>query len=216
MRKSNMTNVALAALALLASAPASAFAQAGHNHVGHVSESFRGTPDEAGLLPAAMAEAEIALQHARLAAGSEDLAAIKRHIGHVVHAVQPAEDSRGPGKGYGLLRAAEGVVDHIEMAAGADGASDALKTHASHVATAARNVVAWAQEVLEAAQDAEAATDAEAARGLAEGILATLEAIVDGTDADGDGRTSWGEGEGGLAQAAQHLDLLMKAEGGAD
>lgn len=209
------TPIALAAAATLALAlvPSSALAQAGHNHVKHVSESFRGTPDEAGLLATARAEAEIALQHARLAAGAEDLDAIKQHIGHVGHAVRPPEDGAGPGKGYGLLRAAEGVAAHIEMAAEADGAADAIKTHAEHVATAARNVVAWAESVLEKAHEVESATDAAQAHGLAEVILAALEAVVDGKDADEDGRTSWREGEGGLAQAEQHLELLLKAEG---
>lgn len=205
---------AAAALAFaFALAPASAQAQAGHDHVKHVSESFRGTPDEAGLLATARAEAEIALQHARLAAGSEELDAIKRHIGHVVHAVKPPEDEGGPGKGYGLLRAAEGVFEHVAMAAEAEGASDALKTHAEHVATAVANAGEWAESVLEKAQEVESAMDAAQAHGLAEEILAALEAIVNGKDADGDGRVSWGEGEGGLAQASQHLELLLKAEG---
>lgn len=209
------TPVALVATAAFALAlvPSSALAQAGHNHVKHVSESFRGTPDEAGLLATARAEAEIALQHASLAAGAQDLDAIKRHVGHVVHAVQPPEDGRGPGKGYGLVRAAEGVAAHIGMAAEADGAADAIKTHAEHVATAARNVVMWAESVLEQARQVESAMDASHAHGLAEGILAALEAVVNGKDADEDGRTSWREGEGGLAQAEQHLELLLKAEG---
>lgn len=203
--------LALAAAATLASAPA--FAQAGHNHVKHVSESFRGTPDEVGLLATAVAEAEIALQHARLAAGEEELAAIKRHVEHVLHAVQPAEDARGPGRGYGLLPAAEGVVAHITMAAAADGASDAVKAHAGHVAAAAANVVQWAGRLVELAQEAEASTNAGRAHGVAEEILATLESVVHGMDADADGRISWGEGEGGLAQAQQHLELLLNAEG---
>lgn len=206
--------LALAVLAAAATlAPAPALAQAGHNHIKHVSESFGGTPDEAGLLATAVAEAEIALQHASLAAGEQGLAAIKQHIGHVLHAVQPAEGARGPGKGYGLLRAAEGVVNHITMAAEADGASDAVKAHAGHVAAAAANVVQWAGQLVELAQEAEASTDAGRAHGVAEEMLSTLQAVVDGMDADGDGRTSWGEGEGGLAQAQQHLELLLNAEG---
>lgn len=209
------TPVALATFAALALAlaPAPASAQAGHDHVEHVSKSFGGTPDGAGLLATARAEAEIALQHARLAAGSEDLDAIKRHVGHVVHAVRPPEDGGGPGQGYGLLRAAEGVAAHIGMAAEAEGAADAIKTHSEHVATAARNVAMWAESVLEKAQDVESAMNAAEATALAEGIVATLEAVVNGKDADGDGRTGWGEGEGGLAQAEQHLELLLKAVG---
>ncbi len=212
MKRRRTTAAALAAAAL-ALVPTSAFAQAGHNHIKHVAESFRGTPNEAGLLATAVVEAEIARQHARLAAGEEELAAIQRHVGHVVHAVRPAEGERGPGQGYGLLRAAEGVVAHVGMAAEAEGASGPLKRHAEHVMAATRNVVAWAENVLEKAEAVATATDADAAHGLAEEIVAALDAVVEGTDADGNGTVSWGEGEGGLTQAIDHLELLMKAEG---
>ena len=42
---------------------------------------------------------------------------------------------------------------------------------------------------------------------------ALTDAIVNGVDADGDGRVGWQEGEGGLAQATQHLGLLKRGEG---
>lgn len=38
-----------------------------HAHIGHVATAFRGTPDGQGLLTAAVAEAEVAHQHATLA-----------------------------------------------------------------------------------------------------------------------------------------------------
>ena len=58
-----------------------------------------------------------------------------------------------------------------------------------------------------------AATDMAAARALADEIAGMTQAIVSGMDADGDGRISWGEGEGGLEQAATHLRLMKEAEG---
>src|SRR5688572_10071180 len=57
-------------------------------HVGHVADAFQSTPEGRGLLPTALAEAEIAQRHAALAAGdTANLAAIKMHVGHVLHAV---------------------------------------------------------------------------------------------------------------------------------
>ena len=79
---------------------------------------WRDTPDQVGLLVAAQMEAEVAAQHAGLAAGSGDLAGIQRHIVHVLHAIDPTTSERGPGKGYGLIRAASGAAQHIELAAG--------------------------------------------------------------------------------------------------
>ncbi len=212
--KKNSNVLATALVALLAAVlvqPASA-QSAAHRHVGHVAESWNDTPDNMGLLAAAQAEAEIAVQHAKLAAEAADLDGIKRHVMHVVHAVD-ASAERGPGKGYGIVKAAQSVARHIGMAGESDDASDAVKTHAAHVKAAAENVAMWAQGILEKAEQVAAASDVDAARALAEEIAAMADAIVSGTDADENGRISWGEGEGGLAQAAQHLELLMKAEG---
>ena len=203
---------ALATAALAAAAPISA-QSAAHRHIGHVGDMFNGTPDNVGLLAAAQAEAEVAAAHAGYAAGSEDLAGIQRHIVHVLHAVDPSTSERGPGKGYGLGRAASGCAGHIGMAGESDDASDAVKAHSTHVGTSCSNVAAWAESIAEKAAEVAAATDMAAAKALADEIVAMLDAIVNGTDADGNGRVSWGEGEGGLAQAATHLRLMKEAEG---
>ena len=69
---------ALATAVVAAAAPQEISAQsAAHRHIGHVGDSFSGTPDDAGLLATAQAEAEVAAQHAGLAAGSDDLAGIE-------------------------------------------------------------------------------------------------------------------------------------------
>ncbi len=186
---------------------------AAHRHIGHVGDGFNGTPDDMGLLPAARAEAEVAAQHARLAADASDLAGIRMHVGHVLHAVDPSTAERGPGKGYGLIAASNGCAAHIRMAGDADGASGAVTTHAAHVEASCRNVAAWAEAIAEKAAEVAAASDMDAAAALAGEIASMTEAILAGTDADGDGRVSWGEGEGGLDQAATHLRLMKEAEG---
>jgi hypothetical protein len=191
----------------------SAAAQA-HLHMGHVADAFGNTPDNQGLLPTAQAEAGVAAQHAELALSNRsDLGSIKRHVAHVAYAVDPSTAESGPGAGYGLLVAAQGVSRHIELAAASDDASDNVKTHAAHVQTSATNVVGWAESVLELAEEVQGASSAGEAAELAEQILQLTVAIVSGQDANGDGRISWGEGEGGLEQAAFHMDLMKKGEG---
>ncbi len=205
---------ALGIAVLVGAAMQSASAQStAHRHIGHVADMFNGTPDNVGLLAAAQAEAEVAAQHAGLAAGSDDLAGIQRHVAHVLHAIDPSTSERGPGRGYGLARAAEGCARHIEMAGGSDDASDAVKTHSNHVRSSCANVAEWAESVAEKAAAVAGATDMAAAKALAEEIAAMTQAIVSGMDADGNGRVSWGEGEGGLEQAATHLRLMKEAEG---
>lgn len=186
-----------------------------HVHMGHVAESFSGTPEGlGGLLPTAVAEAEIAAQHAELAGRDpSNLDGMKRHMGHVINALDPTEVESGPGLGFGVRAAAEGTVRHIELAGGSDGASDNVRTHATHVATAAANAVTWADEAIALARRIQEASDADAAASLLEQLVRTTSAIVSGTDANADGRIGWQEGEGGLAQATQHMTLMMRGEG---
>ena len=215
MSNTRLLILTAAAGALLAGpATETATAQsAAHRHIGHVADAWNGTPDNVGLLPAARMEAEVAAQHAGLAAASEDLGGIQRHTTHVLHAIDASTAERGPGKGYGLIAAASGCAQHIGMAGDSDEASGAVKTHSTHVKTSCQNVVTWAESIKEKAAAVAAATDMAAAKALADEIAALAQAIVSGTDADGNGRVSWGEGEGGLEQAATHLRLMKEAEG---
>ncbi len=208
----SLTTAALAALLFLGAGTLTAQGTA-HRHIGHVGDMFNGTPDNMGLLPVAQAEAEVAQQHAGLASGAEDLAGIQMHIRHVLHAIDPTTSERGPGKGYGLIHASTGCADHIRMAGDADDASGAVTTHASHVEASCRNVAMWADEIAEKAAAVAAASEMDEAKQYAEEIASMVQAILAGIDSNGDGRISWGEGEGGLAQAATHLRLMKEAEG---
>jgi len=184
-------------------------------HIGHVMDRFFDTPEEMGLLPVALAEAKVALQHAGLAAGTpEDLGAMQRHAGHVLHAVDPSVEASGPGLGYGVRRAAAGVARHIGLAAGTEGASDNIKTHAQHVTAAANTVVTRADAIVALVARIRAAESASAAAPLVSQLATLAGQLLSGTDADGDGAVSWREGEGGLEQVQQHMDLMRRGEGG--
>lgn len=179
-------------------------------HLGHVATGFANTPDGMGLLPVAEAEAGVAAQHAGLAARDPaNLGAMKTHVAHVQHAVDPSVIENGPGLGYGVVAAAEGIVRHIELAAGVEGAGEAVVRHAPHVAQSARNTVERARRILELAAQVQAAESAEAAAPLVQEIQQLTTRLVEGEDADGDGSVGWQEGEGGLATARQHLGFMM-------
>ena len=78
-----------------------------HTHIGHVMTSFGDTPDKAGLLPTASAEAATAAQHAALGAkASTNLMSMQNHAGHVIQCIDPAIVAMGPCKGYGVKKAA--------------------------------------------------------------------------------------------------------------
>jgi hypothetical protein len=173
--------------------------------------SFGDTPDNAGLLRTAAAEATIAENHARLGARTpDDLTMMQTHAGHVLHALDPTVVTSGPGQGYGVKKAATGVVSHIELAAAAEGASAAVKLHAGHVATSARNTVNRVDEIVALAQRIQAATSAADAAALFSQMVPLTQHLMAGADGNGDGRITWEEGEGGLQQAEDHVMLLLR------
>jgi hypothetical protein len=43
-------------------------------------------------------------------------------------------------------------------------------------------------------------------------IVSLTEQLVAGADKNGDGRITWEEGEGGLQQAQEHVNLMLAAE----
>ena len=183
-------------------------------HIGHVTTGFQGTPNGQGLLPTAVAEAKIAAQHAALAMKSEgNLDAIKLHTGHVLHAVDPSVEMKGPGLNYGVKRAAAGVAQHISLAAKVDGASKNVMTHSTHVATASGNVATWADEIVKIGQQIRAAGSAAEVSGHLAHLNMLAQQLVSGVDADKNGQVGWQAGEGGLQQAELHMTLLLKGEG---
>ena len=183
-------------------------------HIGHVMDSFNGTPMNMGLLPTAMAEARTAAQHAGLAAKSTTLAMIQTHAGHVLNAIDPTIVEKGPGLGYGLKKAATGVATHADLAGKAPEASAGVKTHSMHVNTAATNAAALADEVVAIAQKIRASTSLEEAQKLAAEMQTKAEQITSGVDADNNGAISWNKPEGGLMQAQQHMGLMKTAASG--
>ena len=182
-------------------------------HIGHVLDSFNGTPENMGLLPTALAEAKVAADHAALAAKATSLQMMQTHAGHVLNAIDPAIVAQGPGKGYGLKKAAQGVAQHAGLAANAANANDMVKTHSMHVTTAATNVVAMADEVVALAQKIRMSTSQDEAQKLAAEMQAKAEQLTAGFDADKNGQITWNKPEGGLNQAQQHMNFMKTAAG---
>jgi hypothetical protein len=209
-------HVALLALAgtMLCAPTASAQEDPIHSHVFQVSDFYEGTPNGLGLLPTAVAEAEIALQYTGF--GADDpmyLDAIKRQIGSMLHAVDPTFVMGGPGLGYGVRQAAADVILHIETASADEAASDNVKAHARHILATMGNVVQRADAIVALAQEVEGTTSVATAAALREQLNALCDALLAGRDTDRDGRIGWQAGEGGLRQATQHMTLMKRGEG---
>jgi hypothetical protein len=168
-----------------------------HLHIGHVMTNWRDTPGSRGFLPVAVEEARIAVQHARLAATSTALDDIKLHAAHVLHALDPAVEPKGPGAGYGVRKAAASARQHLDLATAADGATASITTHAAAVSSSLSDVLQWVDQAVASGQRILAATDAVGAAGQAADLAALTLRI----------------GDEGLQQAQTHMGLMLKAEG---
>ncbi len=159
-------------------------------------------PRQQGLLATALAEARIAAQHATLAAKTPDnLDAMKMHAGHVIHAVDPGVERTGPGLGFGVKRAAAGVVGHIQPAAKVPNVPVSVLTLASRVLASSNNTRRRSDEIVAVAQRIRAAaTAAEASTDVAR-LDALTQQLTSGLDLNKDGQIGWQTGEGGLEQA---------------
>lgn len=182
-------------------------------HIGHVMTGWKDTPNKSGLLPTAIAEAKVAVAHAGFAAKkSRNLKWMKAHTAHVLHAVDPSAIAKGPGHGYGVIKAATGAANHVKFAAGKN-ASKNVKTHSVHVATSAGNAVAWAKEIAALCKKVAASRSVtRVARNVAK-IKILTGRLLTGYDANKDGKISWKKGEGGLNEAKKHMGFMMKGEG---
>jgi hypothetical protein len=161
-----------------------------------------------------MDEANIAAQHAGFAASKpDDVEWMKMHTHHVLNAIDPSVEMSGPGLGYGVSKAAAGVVKHINFASGSDDASENVKAHAVHVSTSAGNVVMWSNEIVALGNRVLAADSASEIAPLVEQISNLSGQLVAGLDANGDGKITWEKGEGGLNESAKHMGLMAKGEG---
>lgn len=183
-----------------------------HSHMAHVSNAFSNTPDGSGLLTTAIFEAKIASQHANLASRRPgDLKWMKTHTRHVLHAINTKLEAIGPGMGFGMIKAANGAITHINLAAASADASGNVRAHTPHVTTATKNAVAWAEEIaILGAQILEQKSRKKAA-GLTMQISKLAGYIYKGKDADEDGEITWQEG--GLKIAAKHMKLMFAGEG---
>lgn len=206
-------------------------ASAAHTHIGHVMTSWKDTPDLKGLLPTAIADTQVAMEQVERADLEGRINDFWLYGGYVLNALDPGPETQAllktayarlpttyvkidvPGTGYGIKRSVAGALQHVQLAAKSDVASDNVKTHAAHVTASLENVAKWTDEAIATARKLLEAKDVGGGQVLVDDLTAQIGQIAIGTDANGDGQTGWQTGEGGLRQANTHMRLMMKGEG---
>jgi internalin A len=224
--------VLLGAAALVAQQPAPA--NPAQVHIGHVMSSWSDTPGKVGLLPAALADAQTAEEQAHKTDLEGRINDFILYSGYTLNALEPTPENKAliqqaytrlptgadprlkveiPGSGYGLKKAVAGALQHVQLAAKAEGASDNVKTHAAHVSASLENVVQWTDRAIEACKKILVAKNVAEGQPLVTELEELTVHINEGFDANKDGQIGYQTGEGGLAQAVAHMRLMMKGEG---
>lgn len=212
---------------LVAQAPVSP----AQTHIGHIMTSWTDTPGMKGFLPTAIADTQVAMEQVERADLEGRIHDFWLYGGYILNALDPGPQTDAllktayarlpttyvkvevPGSGYGVKRAIAGALQHVQLAAKSDGASDNVKTHAAHVAASLENVAKWTEEAIATTRKLLEAKDVGGGQVLVDELTAQIGQIAIGTDANGDGQTGWETGEGGLRQANTHMRLMMKGEG---
>ena len=209
-------------------------ANAAREHIGHVMTGFGDTPGKAGLLTAALADAKIAEEQAHKTDLEGRINDFILYGGYTLNALDPTAENKAliqtaytrlptsadprlkveiPGSGYGLKKAVAGALQHVQLAAKSEDASDNVKTHAAHVTASLENVVQWTDRAIALAQKVLAAKNVAEGQPLVTELEETTVHINNGFDANKDGQIGWQAGEGGLEQALAHMRLMLRGEG---
>jgi hypothetical protein len=167
-----------------------------HLHIFHVMTNWRDTPGTRGFLPVAADEARIASTHAKLAMKGPGIDEMKLHAGHVLNALDPSLEPKGPGAGYGVKKATAGAMQHLEFATKGEGMTANIANHAAPVSAALADVARLTDQAIAVAQKARAATDAAEASKL----VAELDSLTTQITAR-------------LQEAQNHMTLMLKGEG---
>ena len=202
-----------------------------HVHIGHVMTNWKDTPEMKGLLPMAIADAQVAVEQAERADLEGRINDFVLYGGYVLNALDPGPETQAllktaysrlpttyvkieiPGSGYGLKRAVAGALQHVQLAAKADGASENVRTHAAHVVASLENVAKWTDAAIAEARKLLQAKDVGEGQPVVDELFVLTSQIVAGVDANFDGQIGWQTDEGGLRQANTHMRLMMKGEG---
>jgi serine/threonine-protein kinase len=161
----------------------------------------------AGLLVSALAEADIANQHAGLAQRSKDIGGLHLHAEHTINIVQGAKDDydgdgRGenPGFGVGINRFTELIEKQLDKAANAPTSNRRLQSSLQLIRVCLENTRARAQRIIELEKKFLVATSVESVVQDAD-LSTTISAnLINGTDQNGNGEVEAFEGECGLDQ----------------
>ena len=181
-----------------------------HIDLMHIWRQADGTPNRMGYLPLANQEAKTALLNLNLAIDSfGDPVKVNTLLANAVHALDPEQEATGDGLGFGLTRAAAGILAEMQVASMRPDASPNVKRMADPIMQAADHVVQITREARILADDVRNKPGQSSAKLIkARDYITTA---MNGHDDDGDGKIA--PAESGLKQISEQMADLLKDEG---
>jgi hypothetical protein len=171
------------------------------------------TGDGKGYLPMAEAEVQTALIQATLALRKpDDLAHLQAQAKAAQHAIDPSRIKEGPGRGFGVRKAAEGIVSYVTAAGKSPDASEKVRSYSRWVAVSAENVIVRADRITDLLGKVERMKTAKNAARVMHLVRRMCQEILLGKDTNKDGEVSWKKHEGGLAQAKRYTTVMLRLE----
>ncbi len=196
-------------------------------HIRHLLVGIASTPHGTGFALGLRDQSEEMLRHAQFlqeAQAEGNLANEKLHAEHLVNLIEGQEgehygDLNGngkvdnPGDGYGILPNGgngyvAGLRDHAKLAASAPDTTAEIKVHAGHVQIAGDNTQVRTSEIRDRALGLLEARKAADTRSDVQKVLALAQQTIVGLDLNGDELVAPVSGEGGVAVAYQHAQLM--------
>ncbi|MCK6577822.1 MAG: serine/threonine protein kinase [Anaerolineae bacterium] len=178
-------------------------------------ESPDGLPPRSGsgantsLIEGAISEANIAKQHAGLAARATSVGSMKTHAEHTINALRGLEaqedlDGSGradnPGRGIGVPFFLDHIDQQLATITESPEASVQLQSQVELIRVCILNTRGWMQEVIVRERALLASDSLEAVQRDMEESTHFADAMVDGIDLNGNGQVEPFEGECGLSQ----------------
>lgn len=200
--------------ALVSGVQAESTMNVAHMHLDHVATSWPEAPRQVGFMTVALQEAEIARNHVALAENhGGDLAALKLHVGHAAHALDPDEQQGGLGLGFGVVKGADGAEKHTLYAAQSPGASDNIIDNNLRVRNPLKNAESLAKLAIRAGNAALDARSVSVAQESLNDMAWLVNAMINGVDENGNGTIEATREEGGLVVARQEMSAIRRMEG---
>lgn len=184
-----------------------------HAHVGHALTAWGDTPGQKGLFIVARESADSALLEAERALQAQQSRQVRQHIRNALRALNPdlLPPAERTEQDYGAVRALEGSLDHIEYAASSDDASLNILSRSATIVEHGQLVI---ERLKSATQLAYAGLNADAGEiaQISFDLRQQLRLAINGGDIDGDGVIGSAEGEIGLRQLDEQMQVMLAQE----